>query len=157
MATESAHWLIMGKRFLHLFSVVFDPILFILAGNEDMHKTSDEFEFRPDWTTDYGVSCPWASEKFPIDLCWENGVSKLARSFLIGSSSNLLVTRTGIKSQMSSKSSQIGSVTSELNALCGRIKFSTDILWNLQVQLTFQTLEFLSHFSRKLWGLEDWN
>ena len=25
-------------------------ILFILAGNEDMHKISDEFEFRPDWT-----------------------------------------------------------------------------------------------------------
>ena len=42
--------------------------LIILAGNEDMHKTSDEFEFRPDWTTDYGVSCPWASKKFPIDL-----------------------------------------------------------------------------------------
>ena len=28
---------------LHLFSVVFDPILFILAGNEDMHKISDEW------------------------------------------------------------------------------------------------------------------
>ena len=40
------------------FSVVFDPILFMLAGNEDMHKLADEFEFRPDWTTDYGVSCP---------------------------------------------------------------------------------------------------
>ena len=25
---------------------------------------------------------------------------------------------------------------------CGRIKFSIDILWNLQAQLTFQTLEF---------------
>ena len=25
---------------------------------------------------------------------------------------------------------------------CGQIRFSTDILWNLQVQLTFQTLEF---------------
>ena len=31
-------------------------------------KSQDEFEFRPDQTTDYGVSCPWASEKFPIDL-----------------------------------------------------------------------------------------
>ena len=28
----------------------------------------DEFEFWPDLTTDYGVSCPWASEKNPIDL-----------------------------------------------------------------------------------------
>ena len=51
-----------------LFSVAFDPILLILGGNEDMHKISDEFEFRPDRTTDYRVSCPWASKKFPIDL-----------------------------------------------------------------------------------------
>ena len=57
-----------GKWCLHLFSVAFDPILFILAGNEDMHKISDKFEFRPDRTTDYGVSCPWASKKIPIDL-----------------------------------------------------------------------------------------
>ena len=54
------------KRCLHLFSVVFDRIIFILAGNKDMHKISDEFEFPPDRTTDYG--CPWASKKFPIDL-----------------------------------------------------------------------------------------
>ena len=40
----------------------------ILAGNEDIHKISDEFEFQPDQTTAYGVSCPWASKKFPIDL-----------------------------------------------------------------------------------------
>ena len=53
-----------GKRCLHLFLVVFDPILFILAGNEDMHKILDEVEFRPDRTTDYGVSCPWASKTF---------------------------------------------------------------------------------------------
>ena len=39
--------------------------LIILAGNEDMHKILDEFDFRPDWTTDYGVSCPWASKNFP--------------------------------------------------------------------------------------------
>ena len=47
-----------GENDVHLFSVVFDPILFILAVNEDMHTISDEFEFRPDRTTDYGVSCP---------------------------------------------------------------------------------------------------
>ena len=52
----------------HLFSGVFDPILFILADNEDMHKISNKFEFRPDWTTDYKVSCPWASKKILIDL-----------------------------------------------------------------------------------------
>ena len=57
-----------GKWCLHLFLVVFDPVLLILAGNEDMHKILDEFEFQSDRTTDYGVSCPWVSKKFPIDL-----------------------------------------------------------------------------------------
>ena len=100
-----------GKRCLHLFFVVFYQIFFKLAGNEDRHKISDKFEFRPDQITPYRVRCPWAPEKFPIDLWWENGVSKLARSFCIRSLSNLLVTRTGIKSRMSSNSGQIGSIT----------------------------------------------
>ena len=52
----------------HFFSVAIDPIRFKLTGNEDMHNILDEFEFRPDQTTDYGVSCPWASAKIPIDL-----------------------------------------------------------------------------------------
>ena len=43
-------------------------IRFILVGNEDTHKRSNKFEFRPDQTLDYGVSCLWASKKFPIDL-----------------------------------------------------------------------------------------
>ena len=48
----------MGKRCLHFFSAVFHPFLLILAGNDDMHESSDVFEFRPDWTTNCGVSCP---------------------------------------------------------------------------------------------------
>ena len=82
-----------------------------------MHKISDEFEFRPDRTTDYGVSCPWASKNFPIDLYWENGISVLARSFLIESSSKLLVTRTGIKARTSLILGQIRLLTWELLAL----------------------------------------
>ena len=50
------------------FSVGFDSILFILADDEDIHKISDEFEFRLYQTTDYGVSVPWVSKKIPIDL-----------------------------------------------------------------------------------------
>ena len=58
-----------GKNDVSTFSRLFlIGSFFILAGNEDMHKISDEFEFPPDWTTDYGVSCPWASKVFPIDL-----------------------------------------------------------------------------------------
>ena len=52
----------------HFFFVAIYPILFKLAGNEDMHYILDEFEFRSVLTTDYGVSCPWALENIPIDL-----------------------------------------------------------------------------------------
>ena len=58
MATESSHRVIMEKTVSPLFSAVFHPILFILAGNDDMHESRDEFEFPSDWITDRGVSCP---------------------------------------------------------------------------------------------------
>ena len=46
------------NRCHHFFSVAIEPILFKLAGNEDMHNILDEFEFRTDLTTEYGFSCP---------------------------------------------------------------------------------------------------
>ena len=58
MATESSHRVVREKRCLHFFSPVFHPILFILAGDDDMNESSDEFEFRPARTTDCGDSCP---------------------------------------------------------------------------------------------------
>ena len=39
-------------------SFIFDRIFFILAGKEDNHHISDKFEFQPDSTKDYRVSCP---------------------------------------------------------------------------------------------------
>ena len=56
MATNSSHRVIMGKN--HVFSAVFDRILFILAGNYDIHKSLHEFEIRLDPTTDIRLSCP---------------------------------------------------------------------------------------------------
>ena len=64
------------NRCHHVISVDIDRIFFKLAGNEDMHNIMNEFEFRPDRTTDYGVSCPWASKKYPYrPYNGENGVS----------------------------------------------------------------------------------
>ena len=99
-----------GERYRTNGPLVYQ-IFFKLAGNQNRHKTSVKFVFQPDRSTPYRVRCPWVSEKFPIDLQWENGVAKWAHSFLIRSSSNLLVTRTGIKSQTSSNSGQVGTVT----------------------------------------------
>ena len=51
-----------GENSVSTFSLLFLIwSFFVLAGNEDMHKISNEFEFRPDRITDFGVSCPWAS------------------------------------------------------------------------------------------------
>ena len=46
-----------------LFSIVFDPIHLVLAGNEAMHKYMDELEFRPDPTTELA-----ALESIKIDV-----------------------------------------------------------------------------------------
>ena len=54
MATDNSHRVITWKTVSPFFSVVFYLVLFKLSGNENMH----EFEFRPDTTTDCGVSCP---------------------------------------------------------------------------------------------------
>ena len=95
---EISHRLIMGKWCLQASSFIFYRIFIKLAGNQDRHKISDEFEFRPDRISHFGVTCP-----------------------------------------------------------CGRIKFSFDILWNLQVQLTFQTVEFFVTLFLGTVSLEDWN
>ena len=72
-----------------------------------MHESLDEFKIRQDPTTDYGVSCPWVSEKSMYN----------APSFLIESSSFLQVTRTTIKSGLSFKLSLIRPCTAELAVL----------------------------------------
>ena len=67
-----------------------------------MHNIMNEFEFPPDRTTDYGVSCPWASKKYPYrPYNGENGVSTFSLLFLIGSFWYFHVTRTSIKAWMS--------------------------------------------------------
>ena len=77
-----------------------------------MHKSLEDFEFRPDTTADSRVICPCASEKLTYNV-----VNTLAPLFLIGSSSYFQVTRTSITSRMSSKFGQIGPRTAELAAL----------------------------------------
>ena len=89
-----------------------DLINLILAGNDDMDESLDEFKFRPDTTTNTRVICPCTSEKVMYNV-----VSTLAPSFLIRSSSYLQVMRTSITSRTSSKFRQIGQRTAELAAL----------------------------------------
>ena len=50
---KNPHRLIMRKQCLHFFSAVLDLILFILAGNNNIHKSLDGFEICLDLTTGF--------------------------------------------------------------------------------------------------------
>ena len=56
------HRLIMGKCCLHASSFIFDQIIIKVADNQDRHKSSDEFDFGPDQTTHFGVTCPYMTK-----------------------------------------------------------------------------------------------
>ena len=96
----------------HSSIFVFQWIFFILAGNKDNYSILHEFEFRPDLTSDCGVSCPLVFEKSIFCI-----VAILASSILIRSSSFLEETRITITSWISSNLSHIRPWTAELAAL----------------------------------------
>ena len=43
LVSMATYRVMMGKWCHHFFSTVFHPFLFILAGNDDMHESSEEF------------------------------------------------------------------------------------------------------------------
>ena len=100
-------------------------IFFILAGNKDSLKISDEFEIQRVSTMDCRVTYPWVFEKSIFCV-----VATLAPSILILSSSYLEVTRIAITSRMSSNFSQIRPLTAELSAL-DSVKNQYLVLWPL--------------------------
>ena len=70
---------IMGKkRCCHFFTAFFHPILFILAGIDDMHESLEEFEIRPESTTD-------GRKNLHRLILGKFGVATFSRLFLIGS------------------------------------------------------------------------
>ena len=52
------HRLIMEKCCGHDNDFIFDQIMIKFTGNQDRHKTSDEFEFQPHLSIYLGVICP---------------------------------------------------------------------------------------------------
>ena len=64
MATDR----VIMEKSCNFFIAVFYPILFILAGNDDIHESPEEFKIRPGPTTDCRVSCSMAFEKINLDL-----------------------------------------------------------------------------------------
>ena len=48
----------MGKCCLYASLFIFDRIIIKVAGNQDRHKSLNEFDFGPDQTSYFGVTCP---------------------------------------------------------------------------------------------------
>ena len=59
----------MGKWCLHASVFIFDRIIIKVAGNQDRHKSLVEFDFGPNQTTHFGVTCPWVT-KIPHFWTW---------------------------------------------------------------------------------------
>ena len=71
----------MGKCCLHASSFIFDRIIIKVAGNQDRHKSSKEFDFGPDQTANFGVTRPWMTKILhfqtwislrPVGQSWSN-------------------------------------------------------------------------------------
>ena len=58
----------MGKCCLQASSFIFDRIIIKVAGNQDRHKSSQEFDFGPDQTTQFGVTRPWVIKYYTFEL-----------------------------------------------------------------------------------------
>ena len=76
-----SHRLIMGKWCLHASSFIFYRIIIKVADNQDRHKILVEFDFGPNQTTHFGVTCPWVTKIShfwtwiylkPVGLSWSN-------------------------------------------------------------------------------------
>ena len=53
----------MGKWCLLASSFILDRVIFKVSGNHlDRHKSSVEFDFGPNQTAQYGVTCPWVTK-----------------------------------------------------------------------------------------------
>ena len=59
----------MGKWCFHASLFIFDRIIIKVAGNQDRHKSLVEFDFGPNQTTHFGVTCPWVT-KIPHFWTW---------------------------------------------------------------------------------------
>ena len=81
-----SHILIMGKWCLHASSFIFDWIIIKVAGNQDRHIRLVKFDYRPNQTTHFGVTCPWVTKKShfwtwislkPVGYSWSNFICSI--------------------------------------------------------------------------------
>ena len=95
-------------------------------------------------------------EIFPYTYYWENLVSTLAPSFLIGSSSFLQETRTSIKAWMSWNFGRIPRLTSELAALERLKKTTHNLVSTLALSFVIGSSSFLQIWKTTIISRTSW-
>ena len=77
-----------GERSLP-FGLLVDRIIIKVAGNQDRLKSLDEFDFGPNQTTHFGVTCPWMTKILhfwtwiflrQVDQSWSNFMCSITGS-----------------------------------------------------------------------------
>ena len=78
----------MGKCCLHASLIIFDQIIIKAAGNQVRHKSLVEFDFGPNQTTHFGVTCLWVTKMShfwtwislkPVGQSWSNLICSIIR------------------------------------------------------------------------------
>ena len=142
----------MGKWCLQASLFIFYQIFVKLAGNQDRHKISHEFEFRPDRISHFGLICPWGRIKFSIDILWKLPSSvdllniRVFRHTFLGNCEAQKIETWYTCGQWADVS-----CTPESGCCC--------LFVPLFLHFSFSpilNIEIFRHFSRELWGLEDW-
>ena len=67
----------MGKWCLHASLFIFDRIIIKVDGNQNRHKSSVKFNFGPNQTTHFGVTCSWVTKisHFELEYLWSQLVN----------------------------------------------------------------------------------
>ena len=117
----------MGKCCLYASSFIFDWIIIKVAGNQDSHKSSDEFDFGPDQTTHFGITCPWMM-KFSHFWTWIS-LKPVGQSW-----SNFMCSITGVGER--------------LHKVLGRLAQNSGFHGNRKPPLTYNGENDVSTFSR---------
>ena len=140
----------MGKCCLHASSFIFDQIIIKVDGNQDRHKSSLEFDFGPNQTTHFGVTCPWVMKIShfwtwislkPVGQSWSNFICSIIR---VGERLHKVL------GQIDFGTLDSGEQSLPFGLLVQKLLSS--VIWNQQ-HITEGTRSFCSHQKFVPWGL----
>ena len=124
----------MGKCCLHASSYIFDWIIIKVAGNQDRRKSLFEFDFGPNQTTHFGVTCPWVT-KISLWTWIHVSLKPVGQSW-----SNFMCSIIGVGERLHKVLGQIGS-----------LRWAIVALWATCLDLSLKAIWVVCHHFYLLW------